>query len=556
MGTVRHDPQEADAPCSSSWSRRDYLIVVALLGAAGVAYSSVVRCEFVTFDDDVYVTGNRFLRQGLTWDGMRWGLTTRDVSNWHPLVWWSFLLDYQLHELHPAGYHLSNLLWHLGSVVALYTALRSMTGAVWPSALAAALFAVHPLNVQAVAWVSERKGVISTFFWMLTLCAYAGYVRRPGLVRYGLVALCLTLGLMAKQMLVTLPLVLLLLDYWPLTRKPRDGRPWAFLVLEKVPLAALAFGAGVLTIIAQGEAGSIATFGHVSLPARLENALVSYFVYLLQALLPLELACYYPHPGDALPLWQAAAAAAGLALITGIVLRGVRRRPYLAVGWLWYVVTLLPVIGLVQVGHQAHADRYTYVPLVGIFIAVSWGLADVVRSHGQARTAALAAGLVLAGFAIMTWMHVQFWHNSVVLWDNALRVGGSNFVAHLGLGAGLAADSKQEARTHLQAAVDLHPQSLHAHTSLAIVLMDLGRWEQARAHFLEVLRLDPGERESQFSAVAHANLGIMLHEAGDRTAAAAHLDAALRLDPALERVRTLRNTLEQRDGESPVKSPK
>jgi hypothetical protein len=498
------------------------LLALLLVGLILAAFHPVLGCEFVNYDDDRYVTKNDHVQHGLAWKELSWGLTTFYFSNWHPLVWWSFMLDDQLYGLKAAGFHGTNVLWHTGSTLLLFAALLQLTGQMWPSFLAAALFAVHPLNVQPVAWVSERKGVISTFFWMLALWAYARYAQQPRLRRYVSVVIAVALGLMAKQMLVTLPAVLLLLDFWPLQRWPGTRLSW--LVVEKLPLLVLAIAAGLLTVLAQGGEGSIAAVEALPIGVRIKNALVSYVAYLRCAVLPTDLAAYYPHPGAVLPLWQAGTAAALLVAITALVLWQARRWPYLAVGWLWYLGTLLPVIGLVQVGTQARADRYAYVPLVGLYIAAAWGLAAAAqRWHAQRATFA-GCGLVLAALVISSWEQVSFWQSSVVLWEEDIRVTGGSALAHTNLGSALLSAEPERAREQFQLALGFNRNDKLAHVYLGYLLIQQQEWAAAAAHLRQAIELDPN------FAGAHRYLSHVLEQLGDTTGAAEHLRRAEQIE--------------------------
>ncbi len=379
----------ARIPCGC---RTAIISALVLLTVAGFWPS--IGNGFVNYDDDEYVTENPHVQAGLTLNGMRWALTATEAANWHPLTWVSHMADRSLFGADPRGHHLSSLIWHLANVVLLFLVLFRMTGATGRSAAVASLFALHPLHVESVAWISERKDVLSTFFWILTLWAYARYANRPGPRRYLLVVAFLALGLACKPMLVSVPLVLLLLDFWPLDRL---HPPYWPVVREKIPLVILAAASSVITLVAQHRGGALGSFERLPLSMRLENAVVSYAGYLWKTIRPVGLSIVYPHPGPGRPGWQVAGAMALLAAISYGAIRARRRRPYLLVGWLWFLVTLVPVIGLVQVGEQAMADRYTYVPLVGPFVAVVWGAADLVRRVGgterqrRASTAAVAA---------------------------------------------------------------------------------------------------------------------------------------------------------------------
>jgi tetratricopeptide (TPR) repeat protein len=516
--------------------RREWLAVVLLAAAVALTYSPVVHCEFVNHDDPVFVTENSDLRLGLSWAGLTWGLTTAytqmlsvadstAVAHWHPLVWWTLLLDYQLYGLQPWGFHLTNLLWHLGSTVLLYFALRRMTGAVWPSLLAAALFGVHPLNVQSVAWVAERKGVVSTFFWMLTLWCYARYAERPTWHRYVLVALSMAIGLQAKQMLVTLPCVLLLLDFWPLRRGcgaradasvEHKRLSWGWLFAEKLPLFALAL-AFTLLLLFQRPGAQTAPQA-VPLGARLANAVHSYVAYLGQLIFPMNLAVFYPHP--TLGFWETAAAASLLLALTAVALFQARQRGYLAVGWFWYLGTLLPVIGLVQLGGSARADRYVYVPLVGIFLAVSWGLAELSR-HGRLVAPVVAA--LIVSFAARSWIQVHYWQNSRVLWQGSLEATGPNALALACLADAWKKDDSEEAVRLLDSALRLSPDYPPAHASLGLLLKDRGDLDGAIVQFESVVRVNP-----RYAGV-HFELGQCLARKGDIDRAIRHFQEALRL---------------------------
>ncbi len=352
-------------------------IVIAL--ATTAAYYGVLSNEYLAFDDATYVTDNVHIQRGLTLQSLLWTFNVGYAANWHPLTWMSHMLDYQLHEATPLGCHLANLLLHLANTSLLLWTLGRMTGAWWKSAFVAALFALHPLHVESVAWAAERKDLLSALFWFLTMLAYLRYARRPGLRSYLLVIVAFLLGLMAKPMLVTLPVILLLLDFWPLggatdvsTRTPKRR------LADKLPLAALALAASAVTVAAQHSRGAVGDLTNYPLAVRLDNALVTYVEYGLKMLRPLRLAAFYPHPGTTLPVLEIVASAIALAIVTGLVIHTRRSHPYLFVGWLWYVLSLLPVIGMVQVGNQAMADRYTYIPLVGLFIMLAWGIPTAV----------------------------------------------------------------------------------------------------------------------------------------------------------------------------------
>ena len=364
---------------------RKSVVVLLLVGVVLIAYGTVWNFEFVNIDDDLYVTENAQIQQGLSLDSVLWAMTTMEEANWHPLTWLSHMLDIQLFGLNPAGHHLTNLLLHMANVLLLFGVLQRMTGAVWLSALVAALFALHPLNVESVAWVAQRKTVLSTMFWLLTVLAYVGYVKKPNWGRYlGMMGIFL-MGLMAKPMLVTLPCVLLLLlDYWPLGRLGKDSKEFwerlPRLAAEKLPLFIPVAVVSVVTIEAQSQAGALSSWEGLSLGIRVANAVTAYGVYLKKMLWPMDLAVFYPHPGNSLEVWPVVLAAFVLVILSlGVWWQG-RRSRYLVVGWFWYLGTLFPVSGLIQVGGQALADRYAYVPLMGLFIILVWGTVELAQT--------------------------------------------------------------------------------------------------------------------------------------------------------------------------------
>lgn len=453
--------------------RLHVLICLALVALTVVGFAPVCgrSTGFITIDDDEYVVANPHVNTGLSLANLRWAATAFHSNNWHPLTWVSLQVDAQFHGLAAVGYHRTNVLLHTVSAVLLFLALARMTAALWPSALVAALFAWHPLHVESVAWVSERKDVLSGVFWMLTLLAYSWYLQAPSWGRYGVLALVYGLGLTAKPMLVTLPLVLLLLDYWPLHRwSAAKPGAWRRLLLEKVPLLALAVGASLLTLAAQADVvKSVQTW---PLGIRFGNALLSYVSYLGSAFWPSGLAIFYTHPGKNISLPACVAAAVFLAGITVLVLWQARRRPYLPVGWFWYLGTLLPVIGIVQVGLQARADRYTYLPLIGLFIMVVWGAAEIWSALRLPRLAAAAcAGLVLAACLLVTHAQAGYWHDGVSVLEHAEQVTAPSATVEHCLGQALAdAHRDAAAERHFRAALRIDPNDMFAHQDLGVLL--------------------------------------------------------------------------------------
>ncbi len=483
-------------------------------------YAPVRHFDFVSFDDPLYVTDNPPVESGLTPAGVAWAFTTTHAANWHPLTWLSHMTDVELFGLDAGGHHATSVALHIVATLVLFAVLRTATGAPWASAFVAMTFAFHPLRVESVAWISERKDVLSACFWMLTLAAYVGWVRHRTPARYGLLVLAFVLGLLAKPMLVTLPVVLLLLDYWPLRRSP-SLRSRASLVVEKLPLFALAALASAATFYAQRSGGAVMALDKVPVSARLANAAVATWRYLYAMLWPSGLAIYYPYRGWS--PWVATIAASGLVVASLLAVRAAPRRPYVLVGWLWYLVTLLPVIGIVQVGAQAMADRFTYVPQVGISIVVAWGAADAVRGwrRGPAALAVAAAGLAGA-WLFVTARQVGYWRDTETLFARALAVTRDNALAHLSYGEALArAGRLAEARRHYDEALRLSPASPAAHLNVGNALSRDGHDAAAEAQYREAIRLNDRLPE------AHNSLGLLLAHAGKLDEAIDEYHAAL-----------------------------
>jgi Flp pilus assembly protein TadD len=502
-------------------SHRLELLIGLLLALGTWAVFSPARAgEFVNFDDNLYVTDNLHLRAGLSVPALSWAFTTFHAGNWHPLTWISLLTDYQRAGLEPSAYHRTNVLLHAAAAVLLFAALTAISGAVWPSALVAGLFAWHPLHVESVAWVSERKDVLSGLFWMLTLLAYAAYVHRPARWRYLLVIVAYALGLLAKPMLVTLPCVLLLLDFWPLGRAASSA-DWMRLTREKVPLFLLALGSAVLTAVAQHRGGAVHELTACPLGMRLENAVVAYVAYVGSTFWPMGLAVFYPHPGPTLSAARILGSAALLAAVSAAVLVVARRLPYLFVGWFWYLGTLVPVIGLVQVGNQAMADRYTYIPLVGIFMMAAWAARDLALRFRCQAIIAGAAAAALTGCLVVTWQQATVWHDSVTLWSHTLAVTRDNVLAHYNYGMALDAQGRlEDAANEYEAALKIMPTAPEAHFQLGRVLDRQGKSDLAVEHFTAVTRLRPDEGS------AYLQLGQVLLKRGDFPAARSALLAA------------------------------
>ena len=539
-----------------------------------ILYWPVHSFDFV-FDDGLYVTFNRHVQGGLTLDGLRWSFTTFHAGNWHPLAWMSHMADIELYGLNTGGHHRSSLLIHTANAILLFLVLSGMTQSLWTCALAAALFAIHPLHVESVAWVSERKDVLSAFFWILTMGAYTQYVREPGMRRYLLVLLSFIAGLLSKPMVVTLPFVLLLLDYWPLQRfagartafdrwvfprRSSNGTRSLRLIVEKVPLVSMAVLSSIVTIFAQGSVDAIWSLENMPFDVRVANALVSYLEYVQKFFLPFDLAVLYPHAGKP-PVWKIVTAALFMVSISFLAIRKIREMPFLLIGWLWYLGTLVPVIGLVQVGSQSMADRYTYIPLVGLFIAVAWSMKSIVerRPHWKKPLIILLLA-ALSGLLLIARSQIETWRNSITLFEHALSVTKVNPMAQYNIGAyhldrgdckqavphflksiemksnfahafhGLGVCAFQEnnrdrALHYFQQAIQSNPRFIKAMVDRGLVFMQLQKWDVAAEDFMQVLRIDPQD------VAAHANLGMLCIQQGELANAETYLREALRWDP-------------------------
>jgi len=517
-----------------------YLIACFLVAATLVVYGQIGRHAFLHYDDDQYITENPVVRSGLTVQGVAWALTTTHFSYWHPLTWISHMTDVEVFGLDARAHHFVSLSFHTANTVLLFMILFRMTGALWRSGFAAALFALHPLHVESVAWLAERKDLLSTFFWLLAIGAYLRYARRPAVAPYLIVLLLFLLGLMAKPMVVTLPLTLLLLDYWPLQRLSRDAsspdspgdersarRPELHILGEKVPFFLLAVACGVITLLSPGVQQASSSLARLPLNVRAANALVAAAGYLGKTIWPSSLAVYYPHREVALASWKITGAAVLVGGITILVLRMARRWPYLVFGWFWYLTTLLPVSGLIQVGGQSMADRYTYVPLIGIFVMISWGVADMASSW-RLPAPALAATAFVALFvlAFVSWRQAAYWQDDRTLFSHAIDVTSDNYLAELNLGVALERENKvDEAIPHYKEALRIRPFYADAHYNLAVALGRKGNIDEAALHYGRVLQIRPRD------ANAHNNLGFLLFRQGRLGEAIAHYQEAIRINP-------------------------
>ena len=495
-------------------------VVVAVVTLA--LYWPVHGYDFINFDDVDYVRANGPVLAGLTPESARWAFTTLLGSFWIPLTWLSFMLDSEVYGTGAGGYHVTNALLHVASSVVLYEILRRATRQPWPSAFVAGLFAVHPLHVESVAWVTERKDVLSTLFLFLTLWAYGAYAARPTTQRYLLTLLVFVMGLMAKPMLVTLPILLLLVDWWPLGRVERTGL--RRLLVEKIPFVVLSVPAAFITMFSGGHLDVSAPLEGVPIGTRLLNACENYVVYLGRTIWPSGLCIHYP-AYDA-PAWRAVLAGLGLVAATILALRMARRRPYVIAGWGWYLVSLLPLIGMVRIGHFATADRFTYVPLIGIFVLVAWTASELVTTPRR-RAAALCTGaIVLTSATVAARIQLGYWRDPVTLFERAIAVTGPNFVPQYLLGLAFVDRGRNDdAMVHYAEALRIRPGYVNALVSMGVLLFERGRVDEAIAHYQMALRGDPRD------VFAHGYLANALVSQGRTTEALAHYAEALRIDP-------------------------
>ncbi len=522
---------------------RDIMVCLFLIMATLAVYWQVQNYDFVNFDDDIYIYENRHVQEGLTLESITWAFSVSEkMFYWHPVAWLSHMLDCQLYGLNPGKHHLTNLIIHIANSLLLFMIFKWMTGAFWRSAFVAMLFAIHPINVDSVAWITERKNVLSTFFWMLTMLAYVYYTKQPVLYRYLLIFFVFALGLMAKPMLVTLPCALLLLDYWPLKRfsyrppggigtgKPKNvikSGPQGFspfrLVLEKIPLLVLSVLSTYLSFLSADKVSVLLP----PMKLRIENALVSYVKYIGKIIWPQDLAILYPYP-SIVPMWQIIGALLLLVCVSVLMIRTIRGAPYFAIGWLWYLGTLVPVIGLVQkVALPAMADRFAYVPFIGIFIIIAWGIPELVAKWRYRKIwLATLATVVLTILMAMTWKQVGYWENSITLFEHNLKITSNNYVAHNNLGNALSKQGRTaEAIDHYLKALRIKPDNAKAHNNLGNALSKQGRTAEAIDHYLKALRIKPGLEK------AHYNLGTALYEQGRTAEAIDHYLKALRIKP-------------------------
>jgi len=496
------------------------LLVLGIL----VVYWPVSGYEFLNYDDDLYVTDNPHVCRGLTWDNVRWALGSTEAGFWQPLVWLSLMADFSLFHYQAGGYHITNVLFHIVSTLLLYFVVQRLTGAVWRSAIVAMLFALHPLHVESVAWVSARKDVLSTFFWMLTTWSYAAYVEKSGAGRYAMVFFFYALGLMSKPMVMTLPLILLLLDYWPLNRYRRSS--CYRLIGEKLPLLVLSLPVLWLTFAAETQAGALAEIVSFPLDIRIANALSSYAHYICQMFWPVRLSVFYPHPVQ-YSLLNVTINGLLLLVVSVATIRWAERFPYLPVGWLWYLITLAPVIGLVQIGSHARADRYTYIALIGLFIALVWLGNEAVRKMPRHKFIGGLAGLaLLAVMSMWSASQVAVWKDSKTLFRHALKVTTGNYLAHGNLGAALFnAGQIDEAINHLKLAINLRADLTDVRVNLGMALLVKGDVEEAFRYMQSVLDANAMHEK------ANLTMGLVRAKQGDHGKAIEYYRKALGINP-------------------------
>jgi tetratricopeptide (TPR) repeat protein len=513
--------------------KQKLIIYIVLILATLAVFWQVNRYDFVNFDDQVYVTENSHIQSGITLDGFRWALNTTSGGLWHPLTWLSLMFDYQLHGLNAGGYHVTNLILHILSTLLLFWLFNRMTGAIWRSAFVAAFFALHPLRVESVVWIAERKDVLSVFFWMLTLCLYIYYTEKPVIKRYLPVVFFFACGLMSKSMVVTLPMVLILLDYWPLGRwqkvisAPVGNRAHLAgrLLGEKAPFILLTIASSIVSFLAQNIQGSFSSAENLPFFTRGTNAIISYAAYLEKTLWPVNLAVFYPYEFQ-LPLWKVSISGFIIIAIT-VVVYNIKKLPFSFVGWSWYMGTLVPVIGLVQVGRQAMADRYTYLPSIGIAVILAWGVPLLFKREDVRKKILFPAAIVfLAIMSVLTWKQCGYWKNSTGLWNHALHVTKDNAIAHNNLGLALFAEGKTEqAMVHYNEAIRLKPDNVLAYNNRGTAYNKLGQHQRALEDYTKAIFLQPDH------FLAYYNRGNIYNILGQYQRAIEDFNKGLNLEP-------------------------
>jgi tetratricopeptide (TPR) repeat protein len=531
-------------------SRSEFIICLLLVAIILAAYWQLPTHDFLNLDDNGYITKNAHVKEGVIWENIAWAFNFVKFAYWHPITWIFHMFFYQLFGMNPAMHHLMNLFLHIANSLLLYFVFKRMTGANWESAFIAALFAIHPINVESVAWISELKNVLSTFFWILSMLLYARYAKRPGFYRYLITVFVFIVGLMAKPMLVTLPFVLLLLDYWPLNRfkfsqskhVPNDSNQSTLyefqfsqnlrLILEKVPFLFLSAVCLYLSSLSMQRPGVLISTALVPIKLRIANALISYVAYIKKMFWPHHLGVFYPFP-KTIPLWQVAGAGLFLIFITFWVIRWIGKKPYLAVGWLWYIGTLIPVIGLVQAGlWPATADRFAYLPLIGLFIIIAWGIPDLMGGwHYKKLIIASIAMVLILNFTVATRLQNRYWTNNISLYKHALAVTDNNAIAHQKLGEALSSKGKTvEAAKHYNKALQINSCLIGANLNLGLILKEEGKFDKAIERFSKVIRIRPDYADAYYEIAA------TMEKQGNIDGAVKYYLEALRLKPEAARI--------------------
>ena len=512
--------------------RNQFILAILVLLVIAVFWQ-MSNYEFLVYDDNLYVTDNRYVQSGFSKESIVWAFTTNHPHFWMPLTWLTLMLDFELFGLNAGGYHITNLLFHIFNTLLLFFVLQKMTGAFWRSLFVAALFALHPLHVESVAWVTERKDVLSTFFWMLVMYSYVMYVERPLWSRYGFILLFFILGLLSKPMLVTLPFVLLLLDFWPLGRFDKEEGRKLFnfipsrLIIEKIPLFILTGISCIITFIVQKSGESVSSLEIFSLKTRVFNAVISYLAYIGKTFWPVKLGVFYPYPVE-LSIGKGVGAALILMVVSFFIVRWIKRLPFLSVGWLWYLGTLVPVVGLVQVGGQSMADRYTYIPLVGLFIMIAWGVPEVLKERRYQKTViTILSGIIIIPLIMLTWQQTGVWKDSVSLFEHTLKVTDKNYVIHNNYGAFLnRTGGSDEAVLHFKEVLKINSRDEYANINMGVAYAQKGRLNEAIYHFQNALKVNHD------NWITHKNMAFALNDLGRLRESAFHFREALRINPS------------------------
>ena len=508
---------------NTSHSQNKLIIYIVLTVITLAVFWQVNQFDFINLDDQVYVMENLHIQSGITLDGLRWAFASTYAEFWHPLTWLSLMLDYQFYGLNAGGFHVTNLILHILSTLLLFWLFNRMTGAVWKSAFVAAIFALHPLHVESVAWVAERKDVLSAFFWMLTLCLYVYYTEKPAVRRYLPVLFCFVLALMSKPMVVTLPLILILLDYWPLKRfESRKDNLLLWQLKEKIPFFVLSSIFSIITLLTQNKP----FVKHFPFNARIANAPVSFVTYLEKTFWPHDMAVFYPFSYQ-IPAWKVLLASLLILIITTAVIVMMKRLPYLFAGWLWYAITILPVIGIVSVGNFAMADRYHYLPSIGIAVMLAWGIPSLIKKEDMRKNILFPAALVsLAIMSVLTWRQCGYWKNSIELFSHALQSTQNNHLAHTNIGIALFAEGKsKEAIYHYNKAINIKPDYVPPYKGRGVVYVKLGQYQRAIEDFNQATRLDHND------FLPYYNRGFIFANFAQYQLAIDNFNEAIRLRP-------------------------